>query len=110
VRHSLRALPTVELPRADGKATLVWFGATWCDVCKAMEGVVSDLKTDMQARLAVVEKDVDTEPGLARQFYVRGTPTFVVLDADGHELGRVPPSYKTRTFELDVERVLARSG
>jgi thioredoxin-related protein len=56
------------------------------------------------------KKDVDTEPELARQFLVRGTPTFVLLDPRGHELGRVPPVFEAREFESNLARILARSG
>ena len=109
VHHSLGPLPTAAAPRADGLPTLVWFGATWCDVCHAMEGVMANVQTDTRGHIVLVEKDVDAEPSLARQFLVRGTPTFVVLDALGRELGRVPAAFDTRQFEADLQRVVARA-
>lgn len=71
---------------------------------------MASVRTDTRGRMVLVEKDVDTEPSLARQFLVRGTPTFVVLDAHGHELGRVPPAFDTRQFEAALQRVVARAA
>ena len=109
VNHSLRPLPTASEPRPDGLPTLVQFGATWCEVCHAMEGVMARVRRDTVGRVAIVEKDVDTDPGLARRFAVRGTPTFVVLDARGRELGRLPPDLDAGRFLANLDRVIARA-
>ncbi|MGE0706306.1 MAG: thioredoxin family protein, partial [Vicinamibacterales bacterium] len=76
VRHSLRPLPSPHSPRLDGLPTLVQFGATWCEVCHVMEPVMAHVRRSTEGRLAVVEKDLDSEMALARQFRVFGTPTF----------------------------------
>src|SRR5207253_2973393 len=44
-------------------------------------GVLASVETDTRGRVVLVEKDVDTEPSLARQFLVRGTPTFVATQS-----------------------------
>lgn len=43
------------------------FGATWCEVYHAMEGVVAGVGQDA-GRIAVVENDFDTDPAVARRF------------------------------------------
>lgn len=110
VRHALGPLPSATDPRPDGLPVLVQFGATWCEACHAMEGVMSQVRQDAAGRIAVVEKDVDTDPALARRFGVRGTPTFVALDARGKELGRLPPDFDARRFLANLERVAARAN
>jgi thiol-disulfide isomerase/thioredoxin len=110
VRHSLRPLPTAADPRPDGLPTLVQFGATWCEVCHAMEPVVERVRNDLAGRLVVVEKDVETEMSLARSFRVRGTPTFVVLDAQGREPGRPVLDLDATRFVANLERLLARTN
>lgn len=60
-----------------------------------------------QDKLALIEKDVDREPALARQFQVFGTPTFVLLDAQGKNLGRVPPDLDAARWE---QRLVGLAG
>ncbi|MBI3974443.1 MAG: thioredoxin family protein [Chloroflexi bacterium] len=64
-----------------------------------MQRFVAPTVAKHQEQLALVEKDIDREPALARKFRVSGTPTFVVLDAQGRELGRVPPDNNPARFE-----------
>lgn len=109
VRHSLRPLPSADSPRSDGLPTLVQFGATWCEVCHAMEPVMTHVRRSTEGRLSVVEKDVDSDMALARQFRVFGTPTFVVLDAHGRELGRPRLILDPSRFLADVERIASGS-
>jgi thioredoxin-related protein len=55
-----------------------------------MQQFVAPTVAKHQDKLALVEKDVERESALARQFRVFGTPTFVLLDPEGREIGRVP--------------------
>ena len=55
-----------------------------------------------QDKLALVEKDVDRENELARRFRVLGTPTYVLLDAQGTELGRVPADNDAARWERQL--------
>ena len=107
VRHSVRPLPSPDHPRSDGLPTLVQFAATWCDVCHAMEPVMAHVRRATEGRLVVVEKDVDSDMELVRLFRVRGTPTFVVLDASGRELGRPRLIIDPNRFQADVEQIIA---
>jgi thioredoxin 2 len=53
-----------------------------------VEPVVSDLASWNAGRLKVVRVDVDAEPGLARRFMVKATPTFVVYK-NGTQIARM---------------------
>jgi S1-C subfamily serine protease len=57
-------------------AVLVQFSSQTCAPCRAMEPTVSRLITD---GYPVQQIDVDKHPETARQFKVRGVPTFVLL-------------------------------
>lgn len=72
-----------------------------------MQRFVAPTVAKHQDKLALVEKDVDREPQLARQFRVFGTPTFVLLDPQGRELGRVPPNFDAARWE---QQLLAAAG
>lgn len=107
VRHSVRPLPSADTPRPDGLPTLVQFAATWCEVCHAMEPVMANVRRATEGRLLLVEKDVDSDMDLVRRFHVRGTPTFVVLDAQGRELGRPGLILDPGRFLASIEQIMA---
>ncbi len=88
VYHSTKPLPTNSAPQADGKPTLVWFSATWCQVCERMEPFVLQTASGFSERMVFVEKSVDHDRSAARRFGVQGTPTFVMLDARGDQITR----------------------
>ena len=88
VRHSTAPLPTAAAPRPDGRPTLVWFTATWCEVCESMAPYAHQAIAEFDERIASVEKSVDHDRPAASRFSVRGTPTFVLIDAQGHEVQR----------------------
>ncbi len=85
VYHSTEPLPTSSSPRADGRPTLVWFSATWCTVCDRMDGFVHEVVSQFTDRIVFVEKSVDHDRDAASKYAVRGTPTFVLIDAEGRE-------------------------
>lgn len=66
-----------------GKKTILWFSATWCEICERMSPYVQSVVERHADRVVITERDVDREPALARQYAVRGTPTFVLLDESG---------------------------
>lgn len=107
VYHSTAPLPSATAPRADGKPTLVWFSATWCEVCHVMEPIVKKATVEIGGRVVFVEKSHDLEPELFQQHRVFGTPTFVLLDAQGKELTRFNVE---RTPERFASRVLQAAG
>jgi thioredoxin-related protein len=72
-----------------------------------MQRFVAPTIAKHQDKLALVEKDIEREPALARQYRVFGTPTFVVLDATGREVGRMPPDNDPTRWE---QRLLAVAG
>ena len=74
-----------------GDAVLVQFASDSCAPCRAMQPAVSRLVSD---GYPVQRIDVDKHPETARQFNVRGVPTFVLL-VGNREAGRIegPASY-----------------
>lgn len=105
VYHSLGPVPSATTPRTDGKATLLMLGATWCTTCRMMSSFIAPTVAKHSDRLGLIEKDIDREQALVRKFRVFGTPTFVVLDPLGNELGRLPPDNNPRRWEELLLRV-----
>ncbi|MBI4415224.1 MAG: thioredoxin family protein [Candidatus Kerfeldbacteria bacterium] len=80
----LKPSPAVTARLANpGKKTVLWFSATWCSICKSMSPYVQQVVERHADQVVITERDVDREPELARQYAVRGTPMFVLLDEKG---------------------------
>ncbi len=88
VYHSTLPVPPQATPRGDGRPTLVWFSGTWCTFCERMEPFAHGTASQFRERLVFVEKSVDHDRAAASRYGVRGTPTFVLVDAVGEEIAR----------------------
>jgi thioredoxin-like negative regulator of GroEL len=77
-----------ELTAALGeRATLVQFSSAFCQPCRAARAVLADVARSHPG-IVHVEVDAESHLDLVRRLGVRRTPTVLVLDAAGHELGR----------------------
>ena len=110
VYHSTVPLPTATAPRPDGKPTLVWFSGTWCTFCERMDPFVLATVGRFTDRLVFVEKSVDHDRSAASRYGIRGTPTFVLVDAEGHEVARFHYQLSSANFAQVIEASLARMG
>lgn len=110
VHHSDAPLPSVQAPRGDGKPTLVWFSATWCTTCASMEAWATDVGNEFSGRAAFVEKSVDHDRAAVARYTVRGTPTFVVIDASGNELARFFGHPSAAAFRAAIDDALRKGG
>lgn len=88
VRHYNGELPASANPQGDGLPTLVWFSGTWCHFCHHMSDFAYPVAEEFDDRFVFIEKSVDHDRDAALRFRVRGTPTFVMLDPSGEEVGR----------------------
>lgn len=66
------------------KNKLIKFGASWCSPCKQAAKHLSENYNSEQ----YIDVDVTVETELAQSFGIRNVPTFVLVDADGIEVGR----------------------
>ncbi len=66
---------------------LLDFSATWCGPCKALLPIVEKIADDNVGKVRVGKIDIDSSPGVAAQFGVRGAPTMIVF-RNGKEAAR----------------------
>jgi thioredoxin 1 len=58
---------------------LVDFTATWCQPCKMLDPIVTQLSADWQGKVKVVKLDADQNPNLLMQYGVLGIPTLMLF-------------------------------
>ena len=69
------------------RVTLVQFSSAFCTPCRATRALLTDITADLDD---VKHVDIDAEKNLdlVRRLDIRSTPTTLVLDKSGHEVGR----------------------
>ncbi len=60
---------------------LVDFTATWCQPCKMLDPIVSQLADEWAGKLTVFKLDVDDNPQLAMDYQIMGVPTLMLFKA-----------------------------
>ena len=58
---------------------LVDFWAAWCAPCRAMAPVIDEIADEFAGKLKVGKLDVDSNPGSASRYQVRGIPTLLIF-------------------------------
>ncbi len=110
VLHADDPLPTASSPRPDGRNTLVWFSGTCCHFCERMEPFAHETAAQFGEQFVFMEKSVDHDCGAASPYGVRGTPTFVLIDAAGAELARFFYQEGPSAFGGAILDALSRAG
>ena len=110
VYHSTLPLPSVAAPREDGRPTLIWFSNTTCTFCERMDPFVYSTIDRFTDRVVFVEKSIARDRNSASRYGIRGTPTFVLVDTVGDEIGRFFFQSTGTAFADNILTVLGRAG
>jgi thiol-disulfide isomerase/thioredoxin len=87
-RASNRAITSSDIGTDLGsRVTLVQFSSAFCTPCRATRALLTDITADLSD---VKHVDIDAEKNLelVRRLDIRSTPTTLVLDKSGVEVGR----------------------
>ncbi|MDZ7729639.1 MAG: thioredoxin family protein [Dehalococcoidia bacterium] len=90
--------------------TLVWFSAPWCHFCSQMSGFAHEAAEEFEGDVHFVEKSVELERDAVGRYGVRGTPTFVLIDAAGEPIGRFGFQPDAGSFRATIDEVLQEAG
>ena len=69
------------------RATFVQFSSAFCTPCRATRVLLSDITADL-SDVKHIEIDAEKNLELVRKLDIRSTPTTLVLDRNGLEIGR----------------------
>ena len=69
------------------RATFVQFSSAFCTPCRATRALLSDLTVDLDD-VRHIEIDAEKNLELVRKLDIRSTPTTLVLNGEGVEIGR----------------------
>lgn len=72
-----------------GLPIIIDFYATWCGPCKQIAPLFDELKEEYKGRVNFSRVDVDQDAAMAQKYNITAMPTFVLLDADENEIGRI---------------------
>ncbi len=69
------------------RGTLVQFSSAFCSPCRATRALLTDITAD-QPDIVHVDIDAESHLELVRKLDIRSTPTTLILDRNGLEIGR----------------------
>ena len=86
------------------RATFLQFSSAFCTPCRATRALLTDITADLND---VRHIDIDAEKNLelVRRLDIRSTPTTLVLDKNGHEIGRAVGAPKRAEILAVLENI-----
>jgi thiol-disulfide isomerase/thioredoxin len=69
------------------RVTLVQFSSAFCTPCRATRALLTDITADL-ADVKHIDIDAEKNLDLVRRLDIRSTPTTLILDKSGNEVGR----------------------
>jgi thioredoxin 1 len=84
---------------------LLDFGADWCEPCKALEPVVTEVARSFAGRLRVMQVDLDESPDIASRFSVMSIPTLLLI-RDGEVVKRMRGNFTVSSLTQELGLLL----
>ena len=86
------------------RATFVQFSSAFCTPCRATRALLTDITADCDD-VRYIDIDAEKNLDLVRKLDIRSTPTTLVLDRDGREIGRAVGAPKRAEIIAVLEKI-----
>jgi thioredoxin 1 len=73
---------------AEGRPTVIEFGASACAACKDMKAVLNELRRTHGAQIGIAEVDLIKQREVIPRYRIQVMPTQIFFDGQGRETGR----------------------
>ena len=94
-----------EVIKAD-TPVLVDFWADWCAPCKMIAPVVEELAEELDGKVKFTKVDVDSNPGTALSYDIRGIPTLLIFK-DGKPFDKMVGVQRKSELKRRLEEAMA---
>ena len=71
-----------------GAMSCVQFSAEWCNPCKILKPIMTEISDEMSDKLKFFYMDIDSQPNTPTRFAIRGVPTLILFDKSGQMAGQ----------------------
>lgn len=75
-----------KLALADAGQVVLYFNASWCPSCRALDSDIETHLSDIPAGVAILKIDYDTATELKQKYGITQQHTLVQVDSDGEEI------------------------
>ena len=75
-----------KLSRAETGTVVLFFQASWCPSCRALDSDIKKNLTDIPSDVSILRLDYDKETELKKKYGVRSQHTFVQVDSNGEAI------------------------
>lgn len=88
-------------------AVLVDFWATWCQPCRQMKPIMSEIARDWKGQVVVVGANIDEVPHMVKFYAIQSIPTLIFI-RNKREVHRIMGSQPKREIDKAIEKYLIR--
>jgi len=85
---SYEAYDESKLAMADNGDVVLFFHASWCPTCRALDGNIEENLSEIPADLTILKVDYDSSSALKNQYGVTTQHTMVQVDAQGNQIAK----------------------
>ncbi len=106
LRHEtiIQSVPNFE----EGKPVCIDFYAEWCPPCQQMKPIFHELGNKYGDKIQFVSANTDEYPELAHSYGIEAIPTFVFLNADHQETGRITGACPAEDLQSELNKLIKK--
>jgi thioredoxin 1 len=100
----------VDVKAANGKPSVLEFGAPWCVPCKVFAPVFKKVKDNFGGQADFLTYDTENPEGekIANKFNISGVPAIIIVDSSGKVVFRKSGIMDEKTLTAEVTKALGK--